>query len=145
MKQLTQYLSIAIMLAIIMSISALMTTYINNVYESALNIKVESLKSSLYINKLVLNKNKIIIIGFSKEAMIYEISVIDPMANHSFSLLNHIGNGTGSTIHNNVSIFYQDITNYKHWILGLRNSLIIICLPRSLYLKIYSMEGVFVG
>ena len=45
MKPLTQYLSIAIILSIMVSVSALLTTYINNVYElnnvyeSALSVK----------------------------------------------------------------------------------------------------------
>ena len=142
MKPLTQYLSIAIILSIMVSVSALMTTYINNVYESALSVKGDLLDKAIVLNKLELDKNKIVIVEFNREAMIYDIIVIYPLTNYSYSILRYIGNGTSQVSYNNITIFYQNITHLHDRLIGIRNSLIILIVPRELCIKIYSMEGI---
>jgi len=143
LKPLTQYLSIAIILSIMVSVSALLTTYINNVYESALSVKGDLLDEAIILNKLELDKNKIIIVEFNREAMVYDIIVIYPLTKYSYSILKYIGNGTSQISYNNMTIFYQNMTNLQDKLIGIKNSLIIMIVPRDLCIKIYSTEGVY--
>lgn len=145
MKSLTQYLSLAIVLSIIMSVSALMTTYINNVYGSALSIKDELLNRAIVLSKLKLGRNKVIIIEFNRKAIIYNIIEFNPLTNYSYSLLAHIGNGTGQIRYNNGTIYYQNMTRFYDGVIGEEGSLMIIIVPIELYIKVYYSEGIYIA
>lgn len=145
MKSLTQYLSLAIVLSIIMSVSALMTTYINNVYGSALSIKDELLNRAIILSKLKLGRNKVIIIEFNRKAIIYNIIEFNPLTNYSYSLLAHIGNGTGQIRYNNGTIYYQNMSRFYDGVIGEEGSLMIIIVPIELYIKVYYSEGIYIA
>jgi len=132
----------AIILSIMVSVSALLTTYINNVYESVLRVKGNLFDNAIVLNKLELEGNKIVIIDFKREAIIYDIIIIYPLNNYSYSILRFIGNGTKQVHYYNVTIFYQNITCLHDKLVGIRNSLIIIRVPIGLRIKIYSMEDI---
>ncbi|GEM_PF-4214092 len=145
MKQLSQYLSVAIVLSAMFIVATVMTMYIDRVYESALKTNTSVYSRRLHVYTVLLDSYKYVIVSFNgNDTVLYEIILVGPDGGN-YRLTECVGNGSGTVVCGAAVLSYINTTRYVDGIVCSRESLIIARIPNDHYLKIYSVEGVYIG